>query len=96
LPNNEDKIRKLAGTATERKWPTIRVELMENGVFTPDWRNPRWEALLEKTRGISTTKSAAARTRWDKPGGRADDMPPSAPPPVSYDGPDGDLPDIEF
>jgi uncharacterized protein YdaU (DUF1376 family) len=84
LPRNEDEIRILARwPAKDRNWPAIRDELRRY-VFDDNWRNPRWEAILEKSGGTSAKRSSAAQARWS----RRDAPDTSSPPPDRYDGPD--------
>jgi hypothetical protein len=67
LPTDDEKIRKLAN-ATQlkaRDWKDARDELMD-GIFTLDWRNSRWEALLGKVHKVSAIRSDAAHKGWDR------------------------------
>jgi uncharacterized protein YdaU (DUF1376 family) len=82
LPTDDEKIRKLVKwPAKDRNWKAVCDELQED-VFTKDWRNPRWEAVLGESRATSQNNARSAKARWDRP------TPP--PPPDSYDGPDGE------
>ena len=95
LPADDEKIRKLVKwPAKDRNWPTIRDELQED-VFGKDWRNPRWEALLDKVHLTSEKRAGAANARWSRPGAR--DMPPPVmPPPDSYYGPDDEADEMVY
>jgi uncharacterized protein YdaU (DUF1376 family) len=80
LPTNDEKIQRLLKwPANDRKWPAIRDELKEH-VFSNDWLNPRWEAVLERSREKSENNAKSAKTRWSRPA--------AAPPPERYEGPE--------
>jgi uncharacterized protein YdaU (DUF1376 family) len=80
LPTNEDEIRVLAKwPAKDRNWPAIAGELRKY-VFNDGWRNPKWEAVLGKSRSTSENNAKSAKTRWERPA--------TAPPPERYEGPD--------
>jgi hypothetical protein len=67
LPKSEEKIRRIAGFTSNRKWERVREELMDVG-FTHDWRNPKWDAIMSKQEKAYLGKVDGARLtnqkRW--------------------------------
>jgi uncharacterized protein YdaU (DUF1376 family) len=83
LPTSEAEIQVLAKwPAKDRNWKAVFDELQKY-VFTKDWRNPKWEAVLGKSRATSENNAKSAKTRWEPA-----KAPQPAPPPDSYNGPD--------
>ena len=51
LPDTDERVRRIAGLTGNKKWERVREELLDAG-FTPDWRNPRWDANILKTESL--------------------------------------------
>lgn len=82
LPDDDRKVQKIAD-APSRKWATILDELKgRDGLFTNEWRHPRWDKVLEGTkdkrqarRKAGIASGAARRAHESRDGG---------PPPDGY------------
>jgi uncharacterized protein YdaU (DUF1376 family) len=47
LPANEAEVRRIAGFTGNKKWDSVRKELLDSG-FKTDWSNPKWDESLAK------------------------------------------------
>jgi hypothetical protein len=45
LPAYDGEVRRIAGLTGNKKWDSVRRELLDAG-FTTDWRNPKWDASI--------------------------------------------------
>ena len=62
LPEEKEDRIKLISKAG-KKWPEVRRELL-HVVFTKDWRQPHWDAVLEEQKEQTEKKKDAADARW--------------------------------
>lgn len=65
LPDDSDKVRKIAG-ASPREWAAMAGELQEK-VFTRDWRHERWDRQMSTRRNRSKAGKASAEARANAP-----------------------------
>jgi uncharacterized protein YdaU (DUF1376 family) len=57
LPPDERLVQKIA-RVPPRKWPAVSAELKT--IFTPDWRHPRWDRILDEQRAKLAKKRKAS------------------------------------
>jgi uncharacterized protein YdaU (DUF1376 family) len=65
LPDNDDKVRRIAGLTGNKKWDRVRDELLSAG-FTRDWCNPKWDKSIAAATAARNGRVKGGKARAEK------------------------------